>query len=136
MIIIIIIIRTSAIGSNEKASITRIECERELIDQRLGPRRWLTVDSWIREPEAVDLYCWLLMLRNSHALVFFFFQLSRKRTNHLEKAIENAPPPPLNVSPNSSKKAAVVGRKLFFFFWPTWHAFSVQARTTWPNICQ
>lgn len=57
---------TSPIGSNKKASITRIEGERELINQRFRPRRWVTVDSWIRESQAVDLYCWFLKLHSTH----------------------------------------------------------------------
>lgn len=57
---------TSAVGSNKKASITRIDGERELIDQRFRPRRWVTVDSWVRESQAVDIYCWSLMLHIAH----------------------------------------------------------------------
>lgn len=60
------VILTSAIRSNEKAPITGLESEREIIYQRLRPRRWVPVDSWICESQAVYLYCWFLMIHDAH----------------------------------------------------------------------
>lgn len=47
-----------AVGSDEEAPIASVEGEVEVLDQRLGARWRMAVDSWVGEFEAVDLDRW------------------------------------------------------------------------------
>lgn len=46
---------TGAIGSDEKASVSSVEGEIEVVDQRLGARRRMAIDPRVGESQAVDL---------------------------------------------------------------------------------
>lgn len=58
-----------AVGPDEEASVAGVEGEGEVVDERLGVRRRVAVDSRVGEFEAVDHDRWIGVLLDAHGLL-------------------------------------------------------------------